>query len=279
MAVLLWLSGCSVLVSDPRALEPMEGFSPLPGDKRVLVEDRADFQAARAYGRRVSVLLDGAIAKVEHAMYQPFAETPRIYVCVTQECFDEYVYTPGLVAAVIPDNRLVLSPQLNENERDRLKGILIHELAHLHLGQRAGHYHYSIPVWFHEGWASLIADGGGAEYATDAQALEAAREGNAINPALRDTPNTRHVAGAHGLDIHIFYRQAMLLVAALKKRNEAQFRQLALALERGDDFGIAFWDIYGSGPETVLADALVPDIIQGNNAAAPSAPIINSTGI
>lgn len=262
----LLLTGCAMTVSHPRALQPMQGFQQLPEDRRVWVE-----AGAEDYGRRVAQLLDAAIARVEAAHYLPFAETPMIYVCGSEACFKRYVYTPRLSAAVIPDNRLILSPNLNGREHWRLQGLLVHELAHLHLGQRVGHYHYNIPVWFHEGWAALTADGGGAEFATDEQALEAARAGRRIDLAVRDVPDKRHRAGAFELDIHVFYRQAMLLVAQLRQQNPAAFRALALALQGNQDFEIAFWDIYGAGPERILAGALFPQS-GDNKAAAPSQP-------
>lgn len=264
----LLLSACATLVGNPRALQPMQGFAPLAEDPRVWVEPGAE-----AYGRRVSRQLDGAIAKVEAAHYLAFAETPRIYVCGTEACFKRHVFTPKLSAAVIPDNRLILSPNLDGRESWRLQRLLLHELAHVHLGQRVGHYHYSVPVWFHEGWASLTAEGGGAEFATDIQALEAAASGRRIDLAARDVPDMRHRAGAFGLDIHIFYRQSMLLVARLKQRDPARFRELALALQDNRDFEISFWNIYGAGPERILADALQTSPQSGDNgAASPSAP-------
>jgi hypothetical protein len=242
----------------------MDGFRQLPQDARVWVEPGAE-----AYGQRVSALLDSAIEKVEAANYLPFAETPGIYVCGTDDCFKRYVLTPRLSAAVIPDNRLILSPNLNGREKWRLQPLLLHELSHLHLGQRVGHFHYNIPVWFHEGWASLTAEGGGAEFATDEQAYEAAQNGQVIDLTQRDAPGIRHKASAFGLNIHVFYRQAMLLVQSLKQRDPERFRQLALAVQGNQDFEIAFWDIYGRGPESVLADALVPES-SDNRAAAPA---------
>src|SRR5690606_39395807 len=43
-------------------------------------------------------------------------------------------------AAVVYDNRLLLSRRLFEREPQRVSSILLHELSHLHLGQRLGHY-------------------------------------------------------------------------------------------------------------------------------------------
>mgnify|MGYP006909075593 CR=1 FL=1 len=249
VAVLLaTLQGCALTVSTPRALQPIDGFVPLAGDARVWVEPGYE-----AFGERVSAALPAAIAKVEAAHYLPFLHPPRVYVCGSQGCFTRHVYTPRLSAAVIPDNRLILSPNLNGRESARLPGLLTHELAHLHLGQRIGHYNSTLPVWFHEGWASLTAEGGGAEYTSDAQAYAAIRAGRRIDLAVRDTPDVRHRADAFGLNIYEFYRESMLLVGWLKAQDEARFRQLALAIQDNRDFGIAFRDICGEPPAVRLA--------------------------
>lgn len=268
LGVPLLLAGCALTVSHPRALQPIQGFQPLPEDQRVWVEPGAE-----EYGSRVSAMLDAAIARVETAHFLPFVHAPRVYVCGSEACFRRHVFTPALSAAVIPDNRLILSPRLDGKERWRLENLLVHELSHLHLGQRVGHYHYNIPVWFHEGWAALTAQGGGAEFASDGEALQAARAGRRIDLAVRDAPGKRHRAGAFGLGIHLFYRQAMLMVAQLRQKDPEAFRQLVLALQDNQDFEIAFWDIYGAGPDRILADALSGQ--SGDNrdekAAAPSA--------
>lgn len=265
---LAWLSGCALTVSEPRALNTIDGFTPLAAEPRVWVEPGYE-----AYGARVAAILPAAIAQVETAHYLKFARTPRVFVCGSEACFKRWVLTPKLSAAVVPDNRLILSPNLDGKERARLPALLVHELAHLHLGQRIGHYHSTLPVWFHEGWASLAAGGGGAEFATDAQAYEAIRAGRRVNLTLRDTPALRHRAGSSNLNIFEFYRQSMLLVGWLKAQDEGRFRRLALAVQDNTDFEIAFWDIYGAAPATVLAGFY--EHVLGDNPtiqAAPAAP-------
>jgi len=271
--LLATLQGCALTASNSRALQPIDGFVQLASDARVWVEPGYE-----AYGERVSAALPAAIAKVEGAHYLPFLRPPRVYVCGSEDCFNRCVYTPRLSAAVIPDNRLILSPNLNGRESARLPGLLTHELAHLHLGQRIGHYNSTLPVWFHEGWASLTAEGGGAEYATDAQAYAAIRAGRRVDLIARDTPDRRHRAGAFGLNIFEFYRESMLLVGWLKAHDEARFRRLALAVQNNTDFEIAFWDIYGQSPATRLAGFY--EGVQGNTVfndngqiqAAPAQP-------
>jgi hypothetical protein len=244
----LLLGGCALTVSHPRALRPLDSFVPLASDSRVWVEPGHE-----AFGARVAEALPQAIAAVEAAHYLPFSRSPRVFVCGTDACFKRYVLTPKLSAAVVPDNRLILSPNLDGNEKHRLPALLTHELAHLHLGQRIGHYHSTLPVWFHEGWASLTADGGGADYATDAKVYEAIRTGKRVNLGARDTPDKRHRAAASRLSIYEFYRQSMLLVGWLKAQDEARFRALVLAVQDNTDFEIAFWNVYGRAPATRLA--------------------------
>lgn len=259
------LSGCALGVSHPRALQPVSGFEPLASDARVWVEPGHE-----AYGERVSQALPAAIAQVEAAHHLPFLKPPRVHVCGTAACFSRHVMTPRLSAAVVPDNRLFLSPNLDGKEAHRLPALLAHELSHLHLGQRIGHYHSTVPIWFHEGWASLAADGGGADYASDDKVLAAIREGRRVNLDARDTPDRRHRAAAWNLDIHSFYRQSMLLVRWLRDQDEAKFRALVLALQDDVDFVIAFADVYGTSPATRLSAFY--DAVLGDNVAVQAAP-------
>ena len=259
------LSGCAALTKTPVP----EGFVPFAGDARVWVEPGHE-----AYGARVAAALPAAIARVEAAHYLPFVRPPRVYVCGSAACFARWVKTPKVSAAVVPDNRLILSPRLDDPERDRLPALLAHELAHLHLGQRIGHYHSTVPVWFHEGWASLTAGGGGAEYASDVQVFEAIRAGRRVDLVVRDTPDRRHRAPASRLDVHGFYRQSMLLVGWLRTQDPVRFRQLVLAIQDNADFEIAFWQVYGQSPASRLAGffgGVLGD--NGDTQAAPAAPI------
>jgi hypothetical protein len=265
LAGALALQGCALGVSHPRAQLPIEGFVPLAQDPQVWVEPGYE-----AYGARVAAMLPAAIAQVEAAHYLPFASPPRVYVCGTDACFKRYVMTPKLSAAVVPDNRLFLSPNLNGKESGRLSALLTHELAHLHLGQRIGHFQSSLPVWFHEGWASLTANGGGAEYVSDEQTRAAIRAGRLVNLTLRDTPDVRHRAASSNLNIYEFYHQSMMLVGWLKEQDEARFRQLVLELQNNIDFEIAFWDVYGQSPANQLA-GFYEDVL-GDNPPIQAAP-------
>lgn len=243
---LLGLAGCAQIAAQ-RA--PLPGFEPAAVDPRVWTLAGGEVQA-----RQVAALLDAAIERVERAHGLPFRTPPRVHVCPDEPCFRRHVRTPGLTAAVIADNRLILSPRLFARESGRLPGILAHELSHLHLGQRAGHYTAWFPVWFHEGLATLVADGAGSEYASPFQAEILWHEGGQVDFAARDTPDRRHRAEAFHLSIHQFYRQSWRFVAWLRERDPVAFRAWLLALQRGADFHIALADAYNCQVDALATD-------------------------
>lgn len=233
-------AGCATPERAPPALREI-GFQALADDARVRHEPGGE-----AYARKVSASLDGAIRRVEAVHGLPFRAPPVVHVCHDWPCFRKLVRTPGMVAAVVPDNLLILSPGLNGRESHRLERILTHELSHLHLGQRLGHYTPGLPIWFHEGLATLAAMGGGAEYASDVESCRAWNEGRQIDFAVRESPARRWRGPDLGLTIHEFYRQAWRSVEALRERDPRAFRGWLQALQAGADFHIAFADAYNS---------------------------------
>jgi len=241
--LLFLLAACATTPHPADVGTQLSHFRPVPTDSRVLVEPGAE-----AWGERVAALLSESIAQVEAGHYQSFRETVHVYVCGTEACFDGFVPARlNLTAAVLYDNRLLLAPRLFNREPERLQPIVAHELSHLHLGQRVGHYSRTIPVWFHEGLASLAARGGGADLVGDDEALRAAGRGRRFYPE-RDTDGVlRRNADDWGLPISVFYRQAMQFVAYLKDRSEEGFRRFLLALEDRQEFNGAFASAFGMG--------------------------------
>lgn len=235
VVVVIVFSGCAVRGYHDAGAE-LASFQVYAPDPRILHERGAEEQA-----RRVAEHLPSAIAQVEAGHYRRFAQPPRVHVCGTDDCFHRFVDRRlNLTAAVVYDNRLVLAPRLFDREPRRLRPVLVHELSHLHLGQRLGHYTADIPIWFHEGLASLVADGGGADLATDDDALRAIGAGRHFQPDQQHLPWVRKAAPAWDLSIHVFYRQSLLFVRHLRERDAARFRALVEALQAGENFDNAF---------------------------------------
>ena len=217
-------------------------FATLATEGRVRYEPGAQARAAR-----VAELLPAAIAQVEAAHYRPFAEPVVVYVCARIECFDRRVPGAGrFSAAVIHDNRVLLAPRLFEREEQRLYPILVHELSHLHLGQRLGHYTMRIPVWFHEGLASLAAASGGADLVTEEDARRAIVAGEHFLPDASHDETRRKYADHWHLRISMLYRQSMMLLVDLRSASEERFRTLVLGLQERMGFDEAVNAAFGA---------------------------------
>ncbi len=237
------LAGCATAPpgGDPAAQQPV--FETLGSDERVRYEPGAE-----DYARRVAEILPAAIAQVEAGHYRPYSALVVVHVCGTVRCFEREL--PGgsrYTAAVIYENRLVLAHRLFDREPARLYPILVHELSHLHLGQQLGHYTMGIPVWFHEGLASLVAASGGADLVTEEDARRAIIAGDHFLPdAVHDITRRKYAAHWH-LRIAMLYRQSMMFLAHLKAGDEARFRELIERLQDGAAFDQAFSTAFGAG--------------------------------
>ena len=216
-----------------------DAFISLATDHRVRYEPGSENAA-----NQVAALLPAAIAQVEAAHGRAFLGSVVVHVCGTTDCFKRYVHTPNVSAATAPVNRVFLAPQLFGRELHRLAGILTHELSHLHLGQQIGHYTHTVPAWFHEGLASFAANGGGADYASNEQAIASLRQGQAFDPEQRDSGIKRHTADHWGMDVFIFYRQALLFVNFLRQESATSFQSFLRAVQDNQDFDLAFGNAY-----------------------------------
>ncbi len=210
-----------------------------------------------AYAQALAMLLPEAIQKVESAHYRTFRRPPELFICASLSCFASYVKTPNLSAAVVANNRLFLTPKLFSEERRRLPSILVHELSHVHLGQQLGHFDSAIPVWFHEGFATYVANGGGADSVTDHDALAAAKAGRYFFPQYRSSRHSRKYAHDLQLPIHLFYRQAKLFIAHLQQINAPAFQAFLIDLQDGEEFYFAFYRAYGTDLATVAEQFLM----------------------
>lgn len=252
-------AACAAAPYRPAAATP--GFLDYAPDTRILHEAGGEFQAAK-----VAELLDAAVARVESVHGLPFLAQPRIHVCVSDACFARFLPGIGYSAAVLPGDVLLLSAKLFGKESGRLRGILVHELSHLHLNQRLGHYTPWLPVWFHEGLASLAAEGGGAEFSSDEAVLAAWNEGRQVDFSRLDVPGRRNRAEQFGLDIHAFYRVSWRFMEYLRRRDGAAFNAMLQAIQNHTDITISVADAYNAGLERLASDFFDTDRQRGDQA-------------
>ncbi len=231
-----------------------------PHDLPALAQDaRVHYEAnAKGYAEAVAKLLPAAMARVEAAQGRPFG---RAFVVAAYLDEDAYARANGLGSSkargVTYFDRVAMSPTLWREEPEYLEADLVHELSHEHLwGHLSAFDYFQIPVWFVEGLAVTVSNGGGAQRVSIEEAEREIVAGHAI-----DTPDEAYFFGNLGLNpppprlededprlrMHMAYRQAGLFVSFLRAQDRQGFKNLLDRLTTGERFKPAFEASFGAG--------------------------------
>jgi len=238
--LLLPLAACSSMRSLTATFRSTDHFLTLESDTRVLYEPGAE-----TYARELTPLLPEAIGKVEEQHNLPFHDPVRIHLCASAaSCYQ----LTGSRAPGVVTNKLFLSPVLFEEGRP-VDRYLTHELSHLHLVQRLGRLNYArLPAWFKEGLAEVVSGGATASRVTDEEAYKAIAEGRNFTPDAGRNIISAFISPRYGsywnISQPLFYRQSMLFVVFLKKKDENSFLKMLLAIQRGEHFSAALANAY-----------------------------------
>lgn len=244
-----WIFGCTFVRQSISALRSTDHFIRNERDPRVLFEPGAEEHADT-----VVHFLPSAVRQVEDRQYRPFASLVEVYVCASRESYYR-MYGMDNRAGVL--TKLFLSPRLFEEPDETVKLYLTHELSHLHLQQQLGVFRMSrLPVWFKEGLAAYVSDGGGAQTVTEKQATGSIISGKHFVPDETGGFVFQKTASDWGLEHHMFYRQSMMFVRYLATANESGFRRLLLAVEDGERFSAALQAAYDKKLEELWGEFL-----------------------
>lgn len=218
-----------------------------PGDfidmgNGVPVEDKSDEQ----FGRDLCAILPQLIDSVERKEQHKFIGLPNIYVCNTDKSFCKYTGAkyPGPRAKVTPKG-LFVSPRL-KGAKDFYE-IIYHELSHVILLQHTGIYRYiSIPVWFHEGLATFVSNGGGSGNVNDSAAILEILRGNHFCPVARENILFPKSFSNDKIRPWMEYRQSMLFVKFMKEGKNREFGLLLDAIFNKKSFSKSVEISYGT---------------------------------
>jgi hypothetical protein len=245
----LSVAGCSFIRQSVAALRSTDNFIPYVYDNRVMIEPDAAAEADK-----VASFLPSSIEQIEKKQYHHFVGPVQVYVCASRESFKKY-YGADVRAGVL--TKLFVSPRIFEYGDEIAKKYLTHELAHLHLQQQLGIFKTSrLPMWFKEGLATYVSDGGGAHLVSQEQALESIRTGKYFVPNKTDGFIFKKTPGDFGLEPHMFYRQSMLFIRYLATMNESAFRKLLLSIESGERLPTALQAAYNKNLEELWNEFL-----------------------
>ena len=244
------VAGCSLVHHSVAAMRSTDHFVPNLEDSRVLFEPGAE-----NFANKIAIFLPTAVQQVEKKQYRHFVEPVRIYVCASRESFKKF-YGADVRAGVL--TKLFLSPRIFEYGDEIAKKYLTHELSHLHLQQQLGIFKMSrLPMWFKEGLATSVSNGGGAHLISQQKATESMRAGKHFVPNKADGFVFKKTPSDFGLEPHMFYRQSMMFINYLAAINESGYQKLLLSVENGERFSTALQTAYNKELEELWKDFLI----------------------
>ena len=220
-------------------LWPFKPYTLCTADPRIWCE-----AGAESYARDLARLLPAAVRTVEQAQYGRFAAPVRVYVYDSIDTYARYGGGPE-AGGRVSFGVVHMSPILRA--RPALHApILTHELSHLHLGQQAGTLAMMrLPVWFREGYATLVSGGGGAGGVGADQAIFALVHGRHFEAEDSATLLAPHMWDYYKLPAPMFNRQSALLLDYLQRRDPAAFAHMIAAVAARRPFADAVRDAYG----------------------------------
>ena len=248
-----------ILLTQPLLLKAIQAkykstdhFLVLEKDPRILYEE-----SARQDALVLASTLPGIESDVESILNSTFEKPIEVYVCATQETFNEYVYLSKNVRGAVFWGKVFLSP--GAFNRGSLTDLVRHELTHYlfygRLGERA--HIKGVPLWFREGIAVFVANGG-ASYTeqTNVFGVTAEHERSAFLSGETDfwfeSNDPRDAVGENGTANWLLYRVGGLFVHFMHDTNPEYFDTLIQRLLAGEEYRFAILESYGEHTESLL---------------------------
>jgi hypothetical protein len=231
-------------------------FVSLAEDGRIRYENPAKENALE-----LKEILGESQKNVETALKSHFKAPVGVYICSSQDSFNDYVFVSKNVKGAVYWGKVFLSPGAFAHGEGGLADITMHELTHYffytHLGEKV--HVKNIPLWFREGIAVFVANGA-AGYTKDKRLLDliSSAEKEAYLSGATGfwfaSEDFRDAVGKNGTANWLLYRVAALFVHYLHDAQPASFDKLIELLLSGTEFSEAARIAYGKGIELLHED-------------------------
>lgn len=258
LALLLLIGG---LLTQPLLIKAIKAkfkstdqFLVLPEDSRILYEE-----GARKNALVLARVLPSSKSAVERVLNTRFKKPIEVYICSSQDVFNEYVYISKNVRGAVYWEKVFLSP--GAFNRGSLDDLIQHELTHYlfysHIGEKA--HIKSVPLWFREGIAVFVANGG-ESYTQDTEVYSVMtnQERKAYLSGDTDfwfkTANIQDAITSSGVANWLLYRVGALFVHFMHVSGPEEFDNLIQRLFIGESFETAVRSSYNKGIENLHAD-------------------------
>ena len=204
---------------------------------------------AEDYADSIASHLQEAIERVEQIHGLTFEDSFNIYVCKTQQSFNEFAVitsTYPIRGTALLGDVFIAPSAFNFRGLDTHKETLIHELSHLHFQQRLGFIdRRKLPVWFSEGFADFAA-GSGGEGIEDSEAINFILSGNHFIPEEEGDILGTVKGAANDLSGPMFHQQSKMFVTYIIESDSLKFNSFILEIQEGEPFSETFNKIMGT---------------------------------
>lgn len=229
-------------------------FLVLQSDTRINYEE-----SAKGNALTLSNILSNNQKSVENILKAPFKKSINVYICASQEVFNEYVFLSKNVRGAVYWGKLFLSP--GAFNKGSLAKLTSHELTHYlfysHLGEKA--HIKGIPLWFREGIAEFVANDGSSYTKNKSVSKQiSSSERNAYLAGNTDfwffTENPADAVTNNGVANWVLYRVGALFVHFIHDTKPDSFDQLIQLLLSGVEFNEALKMSYHKTTKSLLQE-------------------------
>ncbi len=213
-------------------------------------------QPAKENALALKEILKDSQEEVELILKSRFKNPVEVYICASQDTFNEYVFLSKNVRGAVYWGKLFLSPGAFNHDGNSLAELTTHELTHylfyMHLGEKA--HVEQIPLWFREGIAVFVGNGG-AKYTKDNNVfnLISNEEKSAYLSVLTDhwftSKDPRDALAENGTANWRLYRVGALFVHYIRDSEPDSFDKLIQLSLSGTAFNEAVERSYGQNIE------------------------------
>ncbi|WP_332852026.1 hypothetical protein [Duganella sp. S19_KUP01_CR8] len=260
---LAFVFAAAAILSQPMLLKAVrakfkstDNFIALALDPRIRYEENSKENAIA-----VQKILQHSQDSVELLLKSKFKKPIEVYVCATQETFNEYVYLSVNVRGAVYWGKLFLSPGAFGRDQSSLAELTTHELTHYlfytHLGEKSSIE--NIPLWFREGIAVFVANGGAA-YTREKDVFrqisseeKEAYQSGAVD-AWFNAKDPRDAVNNSGRANWLLYRVGALFIHYLHDTQPEKFEKLISLLLSGTKFNRAVELSYERTIDSLLAE-------------------------
>lgn len=222
------------------ALLPLPRLDIMPSDPKIRIERGGESVAVV-----LQASLDANVEFVASSFGRPFPAAVECIAYGSKESFSWHAAATREAVSSMFSARIAFSPRLLDRP-ERIDGAIRYELVQLYLRQSLGAWGYAaVPAWFQKGLGVYLAGGGMAEDVSEDEATNAIRAGLGFTPEKAGSLLGDGTGRAYGLTRNMFNRQSALFVGSLVAKRQDSLPRLMAALERGDSFSTAFFEVFG----------------------------------